>query len=106
MTLKDFKQVEYNKKMQDVALALIAMKEKNIVFDLLDCYTKPSRNKITAYKECREFYYTMLKDKTDSYYTKMQVYSYTRWIFIIAFIIDNKLFYITKDKKIYCEMGA
>ena len=106
MTLKDFKKVKYNKKMRDIKQRLDELESNYKIVTLYNCYNDCSVEKMRAYDECREFYYLL---KYDLYKyekcTHMQIVSYNTFNFTIAFIIDNKLYYITKDSNLYCEMG-
>lgn len=92
--------------MKEIKRELNERAKRNIILSIFDCYEKPSKDKVKEYIKCIEFYYSVLKDKIDKYYSKLQVYSYNKYTFTIAFIIDDKLYYITKDKNIYCEMDA
>lgn len=106
MTLKDFTKVKYNKKMKEIKQRLDELESNYKIVTLYNCYGDCSTEKMKAYNECREFYY-ILKYELYRYEksTHMQVISYNKNMFTIAFIIDNKLFYISKSKKLYCEIA-
>ena len=38
-------------------------------------------------------------------YTNMQIINYNIYQFTVAFIFDDELYYITKKKKLYCEIA-
>lgn len=106
MTLQDFKKVKYNKKMKDIAKDLIALDKVGVINNLNNCYERASIFKRLAYKECKDFYYSLIKEKSYIYkYTAMQIISYNTFNFTVAFIIDNKLYYITKNNNLYCEIA-
>lgn len=106
MTLKDFTKVDYNENMKELKQRLDDLESNYKIVTLYNCYDCCSIEKMKAYDECREFYYKL---KYDLYkYEKcshMQVINYNRWQFAIAFIIDNKLFFISKKQKLFCEIA-
>lgn len=106
MTLKDFTKVNYNKKMKEIKQRLDYLESNYKIVKIYNCYGDYSTEKMKAYNECREFYY-ILKYELYRYEksTHMQIISYNKFQFTIAFIIDNKLFYISKNKNLYCEIA-
>ena len=104
MTLQKFTKVKYNKKMKEIANILLRMDKSGDIIELSDCYERASIFKRLAYKECFDFYQYLKKEK-NLRYTSMQVISYNTFNFTVAFIIDNKLYYITKNKNLYCEIA-
>lgn len=107
MTLQDFKKVRFNKKMRDLRDLLIARDSEGYTQSLYDCYKNPSCYQVCAYYECCDFYNDMIRERLEYYnLTSMQLVSFNSQKFSIAFIIDDKLFYITKSNKLYCEMEA
>lgn len=107
MTLQDFTKVKYNKKMKEIANILLRMDEAGNIIDLSDCYGRASILKRLAYEECLDFYQYLKKEKNLRYneYTLMQIISYNINQFTVAFIFRNELYYITKNKKLYCEIA-
>ena len=107
MTLQDFTKVKYNKQMKRIANNLLRMDEAGHKVDLSDCYGRPSIFKRLAYEECWDFYQYLRKEKNLRYneYTLMQIISYNINQFTIAFIFGEELYYITKNKKLYCEIA-
>jgi hypothetical protein len=107
MTLQDFTKVKYNKKMKAIANNLLRIDKAGNIINLYDCYEHASIFKRLAYKECLDFYQYLKKEKNLRYneYTKMQIISYNINQFTVAFILGDELYYITKNKKLYCEIA-
>lgn len=86
MTLKDFTKVKYNKNMKEIKQRLDELESNYQLVTLYNCYGDCSSEKMESYNECREFYY-ILKYELFKYEkcTHMQVISYNKFMFTIAF---------------------